>query len=147
MRQRSTFLPEHREVLTVQTGSKIQAFYLGLACSHYGNRNYFCPDHQLSLWQWFSSSAVAGIRNLRPQPYSVCFRVRVHDCEICDVPRGMHSTLGVYAVPDLGSRQVWGLMLNHPAQSLFIGCFPMGAATLINGALVSTSIHLSKTCL
>ncbi|KAF9777367.1 voltage-dependent anion channel [Thelephora terrestris] len=31
--------------------------------------------------------------------------------------------------------EVWGLMLSHPAQSLFIGCFPMGAATLINGAL------------
>jgi tellurite resistance protein TehA-like permease len=45
----------------------------------------------------------------------------------------------------LDPRQVWGLMLNHPAQSLFIGCFPMGAATLINGALVSTSIYLSKT--
>lgn len=28
-------------------------------------------------------------------------------------------------------------MLNHPAQSLFIGCFPMGAATLINAGLVS----------
>ena len=29
-------------------------------------------------------------------------------------------------------------MIHHPAQSLFIGCFPMGAATLINSALVST---------
>lgn len=45
------------------------------------------------------------------------------------------------------SYQVWGLMLNHPAQSLFIGCFPMGAATLINGALVSTPIRLSNVCL
>ncbi|KAH9895130.1 voltage-dependent anion channel [Cubamyces lactineus] len=31
--------------------------------------------------------------------------------------------------------EVWWLMLSHPAQSLFIGCFPMGAATLINSAL------------
>jgi len=31
--------------------------------------------------------------------------------------------------------EVWGLMLNHPAQSLFVGCFPMGAATLINAGL------------
>ncbi|KAI8972219.1 voltage-dependent anion channel [Trametes punicea] len=31
--------------------------------------------------------------------------------------------------------EVWSLMLSHPAQSLFIGCFPMGAATLINSAL------------
>ncbi|KAI9068272.1 hypothetical protein FKP32DRAFT_1600624 [Trametes sanguinea] len=31
--------------------------------------------------------------------------------------------------------EVWHLMLTHPAQSLFIGCFPMGAATLINSAL------------
>lgn len=31
--------------------------------------------------------------------------------------------------------EVWELMLSHPVQSLFIGCFPMGAATLINGAL------------
>lgn len=29
------------------------------------------------------------------------------------------------------------MMLSHPAQSLFIGCFPMGAATLINAGLVS----------
>lgn len=32
--------------------------------------------------------------------------------------------------------QIWSLMIAHPAQSLFIGCFPMGAATLINAALV-----------
>lgn len=31
--------------------------------------------------------------------------------------------------------ELWKLMLDHPTQSLFIGCFPMGAATLINGAL------------
>lgn len=28
-------------------------------------------------------------------------------------------------------------MLSHPAQSLFIGAFPMGAATLINSALTA----------
>jgi hypothetical protein len=28
-------------------------------------------------------------------------------------------------------------MLNHPAQSLFSGCFPMGMTTLINAGLVS----------
>jgi tellurite resistance protein TehA-like permease len=32
--------------------------------------------------------------------------------------------------------QVWSKMLRHPAQSVFVGCFPMGAATLINSALV-----------
>ncbi|KAI0759060.1 voltage-dependent anion channel [Fomes fomentarius] len=31
--------------------------------------------------------------------------------------------------------EIWSLMIAHPAQSLFIGCFPMGAATLINAAL------------
>ncbi|PCH43871.1 hypothetical protein WOLCODRAFT_133004 [Wolfiporia cocos MD-104 SS10] len=31
--------------------------------------------------------------------------------------------------------EVFWLMLSHPAQSLFIGCFPMGMATLINSAL------------
>jgi len=31
--------------------------------------------------------------------------------------------------------EIWWLMLSHPAQSLFIGCFPMGAATLINASL------------
>ncbi|TBU49462.1 voltage-dependent anion channel [Dichomitus squalens] len=31
--------------------------------------------------------------------------------------------------------EIWSLMIHHPAQSLFIGCFPMGAATLINSAL------------
>lgn len=29
------------------------------------------------------------------------------------------------------------MMITHPAQSLFMGCFPMGAATLINAGLVS----------
>ncbi|KAH7923732.1 hypothetical protein BV22DRAFT_1014841 [Leucogyrophana mollusca] len=33
--------------------------------------------------------------------------------------------------------EVWSVMLQHPAQSLFIGAFPMGAATLINIALVA----------
>lgn len=33
--------------------------------------------------------------------------------------------------------KVWSMMITHPAQSLFIGCFPMGAATLINAGLVS----------
>ncbi|KAJ7220047.1 voltage-dependent anion channel [Mycena pura] len=31
--------------------------------------------------------------------------------------------------------QLWPIMLNHPSQSLFIGAFAMGAATLINTAL------------
>ncbi|KAH9931134.1 voltage-dependent anion channel [Epithele typhae] len=30
---------------------------------------------------------------------------------------------------------VWSLMINHPAQSLFLGTYPMGAATLINVAV------------
>jgi C4-dicarboxylate transporter/malic acid transport protein len=28
--------------------------------------------------------------------------------------------------------QIWGAMIRHPAQSLFIGCFPTGLATIIN---------------
>ena len=35
-------------------------------------------------------------------------------------------------------------MLNHPTQSLFIGCFPMGATTLINAGLVSPFSHLPE---
>ncbi|KAI0793226.1 voltage-dependent anion channel [Abortiporus biennis] len=31
--------------------------------------------------------------------------------------------------------EIWPLMISHPAQSLFVGCFPMGAATLINAGL------------
>ncbi|KAJ7650697.1 voltage-dependent anion channel [Roridomyces roridus] len=31
--------------------------------------------------------------------------------------------------------ELWSTMIEHPTQSLFIGAFPMGAATLINGAL------------
>ncbi|KAJ3525696.1 hypothetical protein NM688_g8366 [Phlebia brevispora] len=27
---------------------------------------------------------------------------------------------------------IWGIMIRHPVQSLYIGCYPMGAATLIN---------------
>jgi tellurite resistance protein TehA-like permease len=29
----------------------------------------------------------------------------------------------------------WGLMLRHPVQSLYLGCFPMGAVTLVNVGL------------
>ncbi|TFK54332.1 hypothetical protein OE88DRAFT_1733002 [Heliocybe sulcata] len=32
--------------------------------------------------------------------------------------------------------EVWSIMLRHPAQSMFMGAFPMGAATLINAALI-----------
>lgn len=28
--------------------------------------------------------------------------------------------------------RIWGAMIRHPAQSLFLGCFPMGFATIIN---------------
>ena len=28
--------------------------------------------------------------------------------------------------------KIWGAMIRHPAQSLFLGCFPMGFATIIN---------------
>ncbi|RDB16951.1 Sulfite efflux pump SSU1 [Hypsizygus marmoreus] len=33
--------------------------------------------------------------------------------------------------------EMWSTMLSHPAQSLFVGAFPMGAATLINSALTA----------
>ncbi|KAG5637040.1 hypothetical protein H0H81_006035 [Sphagnurus paluster] len=33
--------------------------------------------------------------------------------------------------------EMWKKMLSHPAQSLFVGAFPMGAATLINSALTA----------
>ena len=28
--------------------------------------------------------------------------------------------------------EIWGVMIRHPAQSLFLGTFPMGLATIIN---------------
>jgi tellurite resistance protein TehA-like permease len=28
--------------------------------------------------------------------------------------------------------EIWGVMIRHPSQSLFLGTFPMGLATLIN---------------
>ena len=31
--------------------------------------------------------------------------------------------------------EIWSLMLHHPVQSLFLACFPMGFATLINASL------------
>jgi tellurite resistance protein TehA-like permease len=37
--------------------------------------------------------------------------------------------------------QVWPQMLNHPAQSMFIGAFPMGSATLINSGIVRDIAH------
>lgn len=37
-------------------------------------------------------------------------------------------TVARYAIfPD-----IWSIMIRHPVQSLYIGCYPMGAATLIN---------------
>lgn len=37
-------------------------------------------------------------------------------------------TVARYAIfPD-----VWSIMIRHPVQSLYIGCYPMGMATLIN---------------
>lgn len=43
------------------------------------------------------------------------------------------ATIARYTMfPDL-----WGKMLRHPAQSLFLGAFPMGFATLINVGSVS----------
>ena len=49
--------------------------------------------------------------------------------EVCVFPLPL---LPLFLTP----HQVWSLMIAHPAQSLFIGCFPMGAATLINSGLV-----------
>lgn len=33
--------------------------------------------------------------------------------------------------------EIWGAMISHPAQSLFLGCFPMGFATIINMMIFS----------
>ena len=30
---------------------------------------------------------------------------------------------------------IWGIMLRHPVQSLYVGCYPMGVTTLINIAV------------
>lgn len=30
---------------------------------------------------------------------------------------------------------IWSSTINHPVQSLYLGCFPMGATTLINIAV------------
>ncbi|KAI0066104.1 hypothetical protein BV25DRAFT_1879139 [Artomyces pyxidatus] len=46
------------------------------------------------------------------------------------------STARYVLFPDL-----WRLMINHPVQSLYLGCFPMGAATLIN---VSVTLFYSE---
>jgi tellurite resistance protein TehA-like permease len=46
-------------------------------------------------------------------------------------------TIARYALfPD-----VWSIMLYHPVQSLYIGCFPMGAATLINVAATMINVR------
>ncbi|KAJ7183151.1 voltage-dependent anion channel [Mycena filopes] len=37
--------------------------------------------------------------------------------------------------------ELWSAMLRHPTQSLFIGAFPMGAATLINVALTANQSY------
>ena len=40
-------------------------------------------------------------------------------------------TLARYTIfPD-----IWSIMIRHPVQSLYIGCYPMGATTLINVAV------------
>lgn len=37
----------------------------------------------------------------------------------------------------------WRDMLRHPVQSLYLGCFPMGAATLINVGLGTVNQHFA----
>ncbi len=32
--------------------------------------------------------------------------------------------------------EIWRLMLNHPVQSLFVGCYPMALAGIINGLTI-----------
>lgn len=32
--------------------------------------------------------------------------------------------------------EIWNQMLNHPVQSLYVGCFPMALATIINGLTI-----------
>ncbi|KAF9778975.1 voltage-dependent anion channel [Thelephora terrestris] len=96
----------------------IKTFYLGLACSHYGNgitsaliTNFpYSGGAAPALWLGFAVFAL-----------NLILFVFVCGC-----------TIARYTMfPEVS----WGLMLSHPAQSLFIGVFPMGAATLINGAL------------
>ncbi|KAF9461280.1 voltage-dependent anion channel [Collybia nuda] len=36
--------------------------------------------------------------------------------------------------------EMWSKMISHPAQSLFVGAFAMGAATLINSALIANQL-------
>ena len=80
--------PELHEILLTQRGSKLQPFYLGLACSNYGNRDHFCLSDKFSIWHRFRPSAMARIRVVRPEPFPIRLRVRVYNCEILDVPRG-----------------------------------------------------------
>jgi len=132
---------ELRKILTsLRPAFVVQSLYLGLARSHHGDRSSLRLDHKLSVRWWLRSSAMGGIRLLGSQFDPICIRVRVHNCKIRNVPRGMHLLNGSCFMNYLSLRQVWELMLSHPVQSLFIGCFPMGAATLINDALVGLSV-------
>lgn len=45
---------------------------------------------------------------------------------LCRIPCGISLTY----------LKVWNIMLVHPVQSMFLGAFPMGSATVINSALV-----------
>lgn len=35
--------------------------------------------------------------------------------------------------------ETWSLMIHHPVQSLYIGCFPMAFATIINGLVIEAN--------
>lgn len=32
--------------------------------------------------------------------------------------------------------QIWSIMIHHPVQSMFVGTFPMGFATIVNGLVI-----------
>ncbi len=43
--------------------------------------------------------------------------------------------------------EIWMAMISHPAQSLFLGCFPMGFASMsppLSSHLISTPIKLTN---
>lgn len=112
-----------------------QTLYLVMACRDHGYRGGLGPHTPLPLPQRQPGPQDHGRRHILPQPHPLHIRLHVYCTTIHHVPRGTPVS-PLRRGRRLISPQVWSLMLAHPAQSLFIGCFPMGAATLINAALV-----------
>ncbi|CAK7270601.1 Plasma membrane sulfite pump involved in sulfite metabolism [Sporothrix epigloea] len=97
------------------------------------------------------------VRNFTPSWYSVCMGTGIVSVLLHNLPYNAHGvwyiSVAVFGLNVLLFLcfsaitltryilypEIWGVMIKHPSQSLFLGCIPMGLSTIINMmALVCT---------